>query len=66
MILKSVSIYGSAFFSQVVANLAKAAGLEATQLLSTLAQKFMEAAATAANFLTQAGYSFSIKLDQFR
>jgi hypothetical protein len=59
MILNSVSIYASAFFSQVVANLAKATGIDATQLLSTLAQKFLEPAAAVANFLTQAGYSFS-------
>jgi UDP-2,3-diacylglucosamine pyrophosphatase LpxH len=59
MILNSVSIYGSAFFSQAVANLGKAAGVDASQLLGTLVQKFQDAAASASNFLTQAGYSFS-------
>ncbi|HMD43338.1 MAG TPA: hypothetical protein VKH45_09705 [Candidatus Acidoferrum sp.] len=59
MIVNSVSIYASAFFSQIVANLAKSTGIDATQLLSMLAQKFLEPAAAAANFLTQAGYSFS-------
>src|SRR6516164_9290798 len=58
-ILNSVSIYASAFFSQVVANLAKAASIDAAQLLSTLTQKFSEAVGVVANFLTQAGYAFS-------
>jgi hypothetical protein len=58
-ILNSVAIYSASFFSEVAAILVQAAGLDPTQLMDTLTQKFQEAAAEAANFLTEAGYSFS-------
>jgi UDP-2,3-diacylglucosamine pyrophosphatase LpxH len=59
LILNGIATYSTAFFSQVVANLAKAAGLDPTTLMNTLTHAFQEAAAEAANFLTQAGYAFA-------
>src|SRR5579883_586856 len=63
IILESINQYYQTFFAQTVADLFKAAGKTASELIDVLSQKFEIAKEATTEFIAQAGYQFSEWID---